>query len=161
VTPITACAVRWLQHATHYNYVFARPTLLIDALGLAPVDCRSLVQPATGSCCTGPLIPAFRNVQSRRALYCANKDKPPIQLEKESVKGWVEKDPRTGDYFGVIQPQGNACINWCICKHEEFHIDQGFSGKFETMSRNARECEAYTVHLRCLFELSEEGLPKP
>ena len=35
-------------------------------------------------------------------------------------------------------PQGNACINWCICKHEEFHIDQAFSGKFESMSKNVK-----------------------
>jgi len=149
--------VRWLQHSTHYLYGENRPTFLIDSRGLAP--CAGLAMPSPGSCCgegSKPLAPSFRNILARRALYCAKMDKPPITVAQGEKKGWVEV-PEQGPPTAHFEPQGNPCIDWCICDHESFHIAQAMSGELREISHNAAECKAYNRHLRCLTDLTAVG----
>ena len=149
--------VRWLQHKTLYRYADSRPLFLIDTRGLAP--CSNLAEPSPGSCCEKgdtPLAPTFRNLLARQALYCGNKDKPAITGRQREKKGWVEV-PGGGAPTAHYKPQGNPCIDWCVCEHESFHIQQALSGELSSISHNAAECKAYKRHLRCLIDLTATG----
>ncbi|MEM9293025.1 MAG: RHS repeat-associated core domain-containing protein [Acidobacteriota bacterium] len=149
--------IRWLQFSDHYLYSENRPTIVSDPKGLAP--CSTLSEPEPGSCCKEGyegLAPSFRHLLRQRALYCSNKDKPAIVLDLNEKRGWIE----IYDFSHPVahfQPQGNPCIDWCICIHEQLHIQQARSGELRAKGTNAAECEAYNVHIRCLTRLTSSG----
>lgn len=151
--------VRWLQHSSHYLYAQNRPLFFVDPGGLDP--CANLsAPPLPGSCCGEGLTPiagAFQNVLRKRALYCANREQPPIVGDERLRKGWIEITD--GVPTAHYTPQGNPCIDWCVCQHEEYHIEQARSGELRGMSRNAAECEAYNQQIKCLLNLTRSGPP--
>jgi RHS repeat-associated protein len=147
--------VRWLQFATHYLYASNRPLTIVDPRGLAP--CASLEKPSPGSCCGSPLAPRIQNVKTKRALYCANRDNPPITVEQKEKAGWIDVPQNGGSPTAHYKPQGNPCTDWCICDHENYHIQQFNRGELGRISLNAAECKAYSRHLKCLIDLVSEG----
>jgi len=152
-----------LLDINEYLYASDSPLSVTDPRGLAPsnVDeappgskpCSSLGPPDPArDCCSQQAIDrAFRNVLGRRALYCGNKDKPPLQLGGTKKGGALP--------YPWYIPQGDTCVDKCICVHENFHIYQADSGRLKSLSHNAAECEAYTKHLGCLLKYSPGGIP--
>jgi len=146
--------VRWMQYSTNFLYAQSRPTVFSDQGGLAP--CSAISRPSPGSCCksgNAPLGPVFQHVFMRRSLYCMNKDKPAITAEQKDKRGWIDV-PAKGLPTAHYEAQGNPCVDWCICAHENFHIDQFMRGDLGLLGHNAAECEAYTVHLKCLGDIT-------
>jgi hypothetical protein len=146
--------VRWLQYTTHFLYAQSRPSLFVDPIALLP--CTGLMKP---NCCDSggaPLGRAFNNLLFRRSLYCANRDKPAITVGQGEKKGWVEI-PEQGPPVAHYIPQGDRCLDWCICDHENYHIEQALSGELRNLSHNNAECRAYNRHLACLNGLTRKG----
>jgi RHS repeat-associated protein len=147
---------------THYLYAAARPVLVTDPEGLQPTESNTLPSGAVFcsalgpvdlcSCDTPRLGEAIAHVARREAVYCANKDKPRLQFDAQDLKG----APFPLPWF---KPQGNPCVDRCICAHEEFHWWQVLSEIRSGWSDNALECEAYGLQRRCLAEAKRKSQP--
>ena len=136
-----------------YRYGRSNPIQNLDMRGLqthSPVDaippggvpCRLLEAGPPPTCCEPEGVKrAIQNVREKRARYCANVDKPPLDFPDGGKKAGPFPEP-------WYKPQGNECVDRCICDHERFHWAQ--VNLQPGQSINQFECEAYTRHLLCL-----------
>lgn len=164
---LTSEPIRRLRTQEFYIYGASNPLSNIDPRGLQSVNpydaridnpkavpCVELgYEKPPFSCCGSDLSPAYRNVLEKRAIFCANKDKPKIEFtgsdgDRNKGGSWP---------YAWYIPQGNKCIDNCVCYHENFHRRQLFELGRSGLPTNALECEAYTAHIKCLLNSDAEG----
>jgi RHS repeat-associated protein len=145
---------------THYLYASSSPLNLIDPDGRIPKpadakDCGATIsnpsvtlpKPACRDCDPGKLKAASTNVSSNKQGFCGGGKKCASQEElRARARGGV--DESTGQAW--YRPQGDPCVDYCICVHEQDHIRRLFFNPYRDSSCEELECLASVSQLRCL-----------
>jgi len=140
---------------THYLYAASRPTTLVDPDGrlTKPTDGRwcgstrenpniSLPEPDCRKCDVKRVKAAIQTLRANRTIYCSGRLKKP----DEGPKGGFD------EYQGETwyKPQGDPCVDYCICLHEQDHILRVRQSPYLEVPNAELECLASSVHQQCL-----------
>ncbi len=157
--------ILFLENSTHYLYVSDSPLDFTDPRGLAaepPPGARRCSRmdnvDLSRACCDDQAFgPRLQAVQRLGAFYCANQGKPPADFKPKPGRKIVQVGGH--DPFAWYVPQGNRCVDRCICAHEEVHVWQLANRVLSLLMVNTFECESYQAELRCLLQARRQSRP--
>jgi len=144
---------------THYVYATSSPLNFIDPDGRfpKPPDAKgcgaslwnadiTLPKPCRG-CDSEKVKAASIHVQSNKQGFCGGGKKCASEEElRTRARGGI--DENTGQAW--YRPQGDLCVDYCICVHEQDHIRRLFFNPYRDASCEELECLASNAQLGCL-----------
>ncbi len=153
-----------LRPRNHYLYAFNSPLVLKDPDGFEP-------KPANGEWCGSSLgLPKL----GRRPCPDCDVNRAGKRLDQvkrigdrkctERYEVGVREIAGTVPVAGIdwdndgrtwYVPQGDECVDYCLCAHETYHVEQviGLAPAPLPATANALECEAYKAESSCLSSL--------
>jgi hypothetical protein len=158
-----------LRALTPFIYAAASPQNLVDIDGRVPKppdakDCGSSIwnpditvpRPGCNQCNGDRVKAAIGNVRGNKEGFCGGGKKCASESElKEKARGGV--DENTGKSW--YKPQGDACVDYCICVHERDHVLRLFFNPYSDLSCEQLECLASMSQLICLRNFTAGGKP--
>jgi len=152
--------------------VYSNPLNRSDFLGLAAFEpCSNIPnRPCSSNCDLGKVERALPEALRLRDLYCRYKDSPEVppgiptgEEAEENTTGSVS--PIDGPSY---KPQGDPCLDWCVCQHEGQHekdkklpqVQEMLIARLPTQQIvNWLECRGYTAGRFCLQGLARGAMP--
>lgn len=151
-----------LEDTSTYAYVGSRPLVQIDPLGLTAVTPCSRLQGPPNTCKCNPEKIAKRLGDSEffQKAFCAARNSPVRPPEVVALENSGQTSA-VGNAIGEpsFVPQGDPCLNWCTCVHENQHQKDKRNPQYlKLVSSEATvdqvvnwlECRAYTRGSLCL-----------
>ena len=159
-----------LLRETQYVYVSANPLFATDPLGLVPFEpCSKLPPPQPCECDEEKVDNAAQTSKRFQQEFCKfrnSSERPPgIPRSGEGVETIGKVDPRQGPMY---RPQGDPCVDYCICEHERQHqrdVDSPpvtnmlLDGVATQQILNWLECRGYKTGTDCLEDAMRGGTP--
>jgi hypothetical protein len=85
-------------------------------------------------------------------MKCGNKGNSQV-ISPAGAKVAADVDWDRGGAWYI--PQGDKCVNYCLCVHETYHLKQAFGmvPRPDPATANALECDTYKIEEECLSHL--------
>ncbi|MDI9630492.1 MAG: RHS repeat-associated core domain-containing protein, partial [Acidobacteriota bacterium] len=164
-----------LEEDSTFIYVSSNPMVGSDPLGLCELKpCSEFPgPPPVCSCDRSRAAEAAKGSSSLARRFCANRnsaERPTGIADSDSLDPC---DPRVKGMVGPdgsaqYKPQGDPCLEWCTCQHENQHVrdikdprvtKMMYAGIAIQQVVNWLECRAYTTGTFCLRGYAQGGQP--
>jgi hypothetical protein len=152
-----------LRPRGHYHYAGSSPLVYKDSDGREPKPAQgnwcgsNLASPELDQPCSDCNVQVAGNRldQARRLglRKCGDKHKDSVSYipGTQAIAG-IDWDNHGQAWY---VPQGDRCVDYCLCAHETYHLRQvvGLVPLPTPRTANALECDAYTFEASCLSRL--------
>ncbi len=155
-----------LRPRANYLYVFNSPLNLTDPDGMKPRGAEWCGSSATDTkldkpCSDCDMKKAGKRLGSAGGLRddkCARRNESGVTPIPGTIQvaGFDSGD----NYKTWVAPQGDPCVDHCLCVHETYHVQQihGMVPITPPATANSLECDAYNQEIGCLAGLMSRTL---